>query len=104
MKAHQKRFQEALKRLDREVHKKATTGIYSRPSTARNPLKSLEGESVFDSAPKTVRPPTTTVTTQKRAVRQQTAERKKRVPQEPESFKSANPRTLIAMLKIPKNW
>lgn len=32
MKANQKRFQEALKRLDREVHTKASLGMYgNRP-------------------------------------------------------------------------
>ena len=101
MKAHQKRFHEALKRLDREIHQRATTGLYSKPNASRVPLKTLEGKA--PASGHRVRTPASPTTRKARRARPTTAERQVHAPQEPESFRSANPRNLAAMLKIPKD-
>ena len=101
MRAHQKRFKEALKRLNREIHQKATSGLYSRPNSSRVPLKSLEGKAPASGRP--VHTPPSPTARKARRIRQTTAERKVHAPQEPESFHSANPRNLVAMLKIPRD-
>ncbi|OHT13103.1 hypothetical protein TRFO_16855 [Tritrichomonas foetus] len=110
MRSHQKRFQEALKRLDREVHTKASLGLYSHNKTSqgtKNLLPRVQSTSDLTETLK-IQPPSSPTMKKDRTPRFKQNKNDEEIeiirqPQPPELYKSANPRKLSAMLKIPRD-
>ena len=109
MKTHQRRFQEALKRLDREVQNKANLGLYSRSKANLTPLQGLpKVQSTSDlTIPLKIQPPSSPLMNKSRFVRFKKSKEDENIEenqkgQKLEKANSANPHALESLLKFPE--